>query len=108
MTKKQTTNELILYRLDELKKDTQEIKEHAIYTNGKVAEVLNWKLQNQDFVKEMKDCQVDIKNVLNDAKEKKETKKKLFDNFYGQLLAIAVVAITSAIGATCFSDKIIK
>lgn len=52
-------------KLDDLKKDTEEIKEHAKYTNGKVAEVLNWKLQNQEFVEKMRSREVDIINILN-------------------------------------------
>lgn len=52
-------------KLDDLKKDTQEIKEHAKYTNGKVAEVLDWKLRNEEFIATMKDKEVQIINALN-------------------------------------------
>lgn len=52
-------------KLDDLKKDTQEIKEHAKYTNGKVAEVLDWKLKNEEFIATMKSREVDIVNALN-------------------------------------------
>jgi len=51
-------------KLDDLKKDTEEIKTHAKYTNGKVAEVLEWKLKNEEFVATMKSREVDIVNAL--------------------------------------------
>lgn len=52
-------------KLDDLKKDTQEIKEHAKYTNGKVAEILDWKLKNEEFIAKMKRKEVQIINALN-------------------------------------------
>lgn len=52
-------------KLDDLKKDTQEIKEHAKYTNGKVAEVLDWKLRNEEFITTMKGKEVQIINAIN-------------------------------------------
>jgi len=51
-------------KLDDLKKDTEEIKTHAKYTNGKVAEVLEWKLKNEEFVATMKSREIDIVNAL--------------------------------------------
>lgn len=52
-------------KLDDLKKDTEEIKTHAKYTNGKVAEVLEWKLKNEEFVATMKSREVQIINAIN-------------------------------------------
>jgi len=99
---------LIIYRLDELKKDTQEIKEHAKYTNGKVAEVLNWKLQNEEFVECMKKDEVKIKNSLQNYEDRMNTKKSIWNNTLVQLSSMAIVGVISVLTTFFLADKIIK
>lgn len=98
---------LILYRLDELKADTQEIKEHAKYTNGKVAEVMQWKLQNEEIVERVKNHCTEMQKYKSFLEGMMDTGKSIKDRLIAKAIDFIVFLIAGGTGFVLV-DKIIK
>jgi predicted nuclease with TOPRIM domain len=98
---------LILYRLDELKADTQEIKEHAKYTNGKVAEVMQWKLKNEGTIDEVKNHCEEMQKYKSFLEGMMDTGKSIKDRLIAKAIDFIVFLLAGGTGFVLV-DKIIK
>jgi hypothetical protein len=101
------TTKLILYRLDELKADTQEIKEHAKYTNGKVAEVMQWKLKNEGTIDDVKRHCEEMQKYKSFLEGMMDTGKSIKDRLIAKAIDFIVFLIAGGTGFVLV-DKIIK
>lgn len=101
------TTKLILYRLDELKADTQEIKEHAKYTNGKVAEVMTWKIQNEETIEKVKSHCEEMQKYKTFMDGLMDTGKSIKDRLIAKAIDFIVFLIAGGTGFVLV-DKIIK
>ena len=93
--------ETIHLKLDNVVSQTTE-------TNGKVAEVVKWKMENQGFISKLKSKEHKLLNVLNSYTEKQATKKGLWNSFLAQILTIIIAGVVSLLGACYATIKFIK
>lgn len=98
---------LILYRLDQLKEDTQEIKKHAEYTNGKVAEIMKWKLQNEGVIENVKSHCEEMQKYKSFMDSLMDTGKSIKDRLISKAIDFVVFLVAGGTGFVLV-DKIIK
>lgn len=98
---------LILYRLELIDKNILEVKDQFKVLNGKVQDVTNWKLQNEEFVCDLKNHEGEMSEYKNFLKGMMNTSNSIKDRLISKAVDFIVFLIAGGTGFVLV-DKLIK